>query len=115
MLYLSQDRTWSRKAKEAILSLKIQREKSKEEILQGYLNTIYFGRGAYGIEAAAQAYFDTARQGARRAGGAVLAAIINSPNGYDPANGKAVPPGLKARYDYVIDGMEEMGTLPGRA
>jgi len=48
VLYLTQDRTWSRKAKEAILSLKIQRQMSKDEILEGYLNTIYFGRGAYG-------------------------------------------------------------------
>ncbi len=114
VLYLSQDRTWSRKAKEAILSLKIQREKSKDEILEGYLNTIYFGRGAYGIEAAAQAYFDVSVSELDVRQAAVLAAVINSPNGYDPANGKQSRKGLKARYDYVIDGMQEMGTLPAR-
>ncbi|QIK67941.1 penicillin-binding protein [Nocardioides sp. HDW12B] len=114
VLYLSQDRTWSRKAKEAILSLKIQREKSKDEILEGYLNTIYFGRGAYGIEAAAQAYFDISSSELDVRQAAVLAAIINSPNGYDPANGKQSRQGLKARYDYVLDGMEEMGTLPAK-
>ena len=55
--------------KEAILSLKIQRQESKEEILQGYLNTIYFGRGAYGIEAASRAYFRSPAQAADRPGG----------------------------------------------
>ena len=58
ILYLTQERTLKRKVKEAILSLKLQREQSKEQILEGYLNTIYFGRGAYGIQAAAKAYFD---------------------------------------------------------
>ena len=68
--YLSQDRTLTRKVKEAFLSLKLQSQQSKSEILQGYLNTIYFGRGAYGIQAAAQAYFNkdaqdlTVREGA---------------------------------------------------
>ena len=63
ILYLTQEQSYKRKVKEAILSLKIQRQQSKEEILEGYLNTIYFGRGAYGVEAAAQAYFDDLRQG----------------------------------------------------
>jgi membrane peptidoglycan carboxypeptidase len=58
VFYLSQEQTWSRKIKEAILALKIQQQMSKDQILQGYLNTIYFGRGAYGIEAASQAYFN---------------------------------------------------------
>ena len=58
ILYLTQERSYKRKLKEAILSLKLQRTMSKQEILEGYLNTIYFGRGAYGIQAAAQAYFD---------------------------------------------------------
>ena len=58
ILYLSQERSYKRKLKEAVLSLKIQQQLSKSEILEGYLNTIYFGRGAYGVQAAAQAYFD---------------------------------------------------------
>ena len=57
IFYLSSERTLTRKVKEAFLSLKLQQQQSKQEILQGYLNTIYFGRGAYGIQAAAQAYF----------------------------------------------------------
>jgi membrane peptidoglycan carboxypeptidase len=110
--YLSQERSWQRKFKEAILSLKIQRQKSKDEILQDYLNTIYFGRGAYGIEAASRAYFRKPAKALDVREGAVLAAIINSPNGYDPANGRAAVRGLKQRYHYVIDGMSAMGTLP---
>ena len=58
ILYLTQERSYTRKLKEAILSLKIQQQQSKSQILEGYLNTIYFGRGAYGIQAAAHAYFD---------------------------------------------------------
>ena len=57
ILYLTQERSLSRKVHEAILSLKLQQQLSKQQILEGYLNTIYFGRGAYGVQAAAQAYF----------------------------------------------------------
>ena len=57
ILYLTQERSLSRKIHEAILSLKLQKQQSKDEILEGYLNTIYFGRGAYGVQAAAKAYF----------------------------------------------------------
>jgi membrane peptidoglycan carboxypeptidase len=114
VFYLTQDRTWSRKAKEAILSLKIQRQMSKEEILQGYLNTIYFGRGAYGIEAAARAYFNKPAKDLTLQEGAALAAMINSPSTMDPAQGKAARRDLKERYDYVIDGMTDMGTLPSQ-
>ncbi|MYS18013.1 biosynthetic peptidoglycan transglycosylase, partial [Streptomyces sp. SID4982] len=55
--YLSQDQTVSRKLKEMVISLKVEREKSKDDILAGYINTSYYGRGAYGIQAAAQAYY----------------------------------------------------------
>jgi len=114
VFYLSQERTWSRKVKEAILSLKVQRQMSKEEVLQGYLNTIYFGRGAYGIDAAARAYFGVPASELTVQQGAALAAIINSPNGYDPANGRAAKQDLKDRYTYVIDSMNDMGTLPAK-
>jgi membrane peptidoglycan carboxypeptidase len=57
VLYLTQERTLSRKVKELILAAKIGQSYSKEQILTNYLNTVYYGRGAYGIEAASQAYF----------------------------------------------------------
>ena len=112
VFYLTQDRTWSRKAKEAILSLKIQRQMSKDEILEGYLNTIYFGRGAYGIEAAARAYFAKPAKALTLQEGAALAAILNEPSGLDPANGREARQELKERYDYVVDSMADMETLP---
>ncbi len=110
--YLSQEQTYSRKLREAILSLKVHRQLSKDEILEGYLNTIYFGRSAYGIEAAAQAYFDRPVSKLNVRQGAALAAIINAPNSYDPADGKSARQALRDRYTYVLDSMNEMGTLP---
>ena len=89
ILYLSQERSLQRKAKEAILSLKIQNQLSKSQILEGYLNTIYFGRGAYGIQAASQAYFDKSTPSTSPcAQAAVLASVLNNPTTFDPANGK---------------------------
>jgi len=61
ILYLNQERSYSRKLKEAILSIKIHNQQSKKQILEGYLNTIYFGNGAYGVEVAAQTYFNNRR------------------------------------------------------
>ena len=57
--YLTNERSLWRKAREAVLSVKLERSEDKDQILERYLNTVYFGRGAYGIEAAARAYFDT--------------------------------------------------------
>ena len=67
--FLSQDRTLERKAKEILIAMKIDGEKSKDEILGDYLNTIYYGRGAYGIQTAAQAYFGKSGGEADRGGG----------------------------------------------
>ena len=89
ILYLTQERSCTRKIKEAILSLKIQQQLSKQEILEGYLNTIYFGRGAYGVQAAAKAYFGSRRRASSTLQqSAVLASVLNNPRSYDPANGK---------------------------
>ncbi len=112
ILYLSQERTLTRKIKEAFLSLKVQRQQSKNEILQGYLNTIYFGRGAYGIQAAAHAYFGKDAKDLTVREGAVLASVLNSPGNLDPAEGKGNRQRLLERYRYVLNGMATMGTLP---
>ncbi len=110
ILYLTQEQTYTRKVKEAILSLKLHRQQSKQEILEGYLNTIYFGRGAYGVQAAAKAYFDKPAADLTLAESAVLARVLNNPSRYDPANGEDARTELKAGYDRVLDGMLEMGT-----
>ena len=83
--YLSSQRSVSRKIKEAALSIRVARSESKREILQDYLNTIYWGRGAYGVEAAAQAYFgkDVNQLGLSQA--SLLAALIREPEAADPA------------------------------
>ncbi|MDZ5619371.1 transglycosylase domain-containing protein [Nocardioides sp. HM23] len=111
VLYLTQERSWKRKVKEAILSLKIENQYSKDEVLEGYLNTIYFGRGAYGVQAAAQAYFEVDAKDLNLRQSAVLAAVLNDPNDLDPANGKAARQALKGRYQYVVGEMEEMGEI----
>ncbi|MGL5825481.1 MAG: transglycosylase domain-containing protein, partial [Nocardioides sp.] len=111
ILYLTQERTLDRKLKEAIVSLKLQREKSKEQILEGYLNTIYFGRGAYGIEAAAQTFFDLPAKELNLRQCAALASVINNPTRFDPANGAENEAALKERYNFVLNGMVDMGTL----
>ncbi|WP_327297393.1 transglycosylase domain-containing protein [Streptomyces sp. NBC_01197] len=103
--YLGQEQTISRKVKEFFISIKLDREESKNDILAGYLNTSYFGRNAYGIQAAAQAYYGKNIQDIDIAQGAYLASLLNAPSAYDvvvhPANtGRA-----EARWNYVLDGM----------
>lgn len=111
ILYLTQERSYTRKLKEAILSLKIQQQQSKSQILEGYLNTIYFGRGAYGIQAAAHAYFDKDAKDLTLGECAVLASVLNNPTLFDPANGKDAKENLKERYAYVLNGMAGMGNI----
>jgi membrane peptidoglycan carboxypeptidase len=111
ILYLTQERTLTRKIKEAIISLKLHRQQSKEEILAGYLNTIYYGRGAYGIQAAAEAFFDVPAKDLNLRQCAVLSSVINNPNNLDPANGKDDKRRLRERYRYVLSGMATMGAV----
>ncbi|GAA2241070.1 transglycosylase domain-containing protein [Streptomyces amakusaensis] len=110
--YLNQDQTVSRKLKELVISLKVDDEKSKEEILAGYINTSYYGRGAYGIQAAAQAYYRVDAEKLTLSQGAYLAALLQAPNQYDWAiateNGKAL---AKERWAYALNNMVEEGWL----
>ncbi|MFS3127722.1 transglycosylase domain-containing protein [Nocardioides sp. Bht2] len=111
ILYLSQERSYKRKVREAIVSLKLHRQQSKEQILEGYLNTIYFGRGAYGIDAAARAYFAVPAKKLSVRQSAVLASVINNPTQFDPANGKANRDALKNRYAWILNGMAKTGEI----
>ncbi|MGL5852102.1 MAG: transglycosylase domain-containing protein, partial [Phycicoccus sp.] len=86
--FLTSDRTIQRKAREILLAVKIGREQSKQEILGNYLNTIYFGRGAYGIQTASKAYFGKDVSTLTPAEGAFLATVIRGPSLYDPGIGK---------------------------
>ncbi|MGA4851022.1 transglycosylase domain-containing protein [Streptomyces sp. G5(2025)] len=106
--YLSQEQTVSRKLKELVISLKVDREKSKDDILAGYINTSYYGRSAYGIQAAAQAYYGVDAKKLDVAQGAYLAALLQAPSQYDWSS--ATPTGqklVKQRWNYVLDNMVE--------
>nr|WP_181724114.1 transglycosylase domain-containing protein [Nocardia gipuzkoensis] len=102
------ERSLTRKMHELVISAKMARQWSKDEILAAYLNTIYFGRGAYGIDAAAKAYFGKPVQELTVAEGAVLAATIQLPSSLDPEKN---PEGAKTRWNYVLDGMVSAGSL----
>ncbi|MGW5020884.1 MULTISPECIES: transglycosylase domain-containing protein [unclassified Streptomyces] len=109
--YLDQDQTVTRKAKEFFISLKLDREVSKNEILQGYLNTSYFGRNAYGIQSAAHAYYGKDVGELTTAESAYLAALVNSPNAYDTRAHPENKDRAEARWNYVLDGMVKEGWL----
>ncbi|WP_036920704.1 transglycosylase domain-containing protein [Propionicicella superfundia] len=111
ILYLTSEQTFSRKLKEIVLAVKLNNERSKEQILEGYLNTIYFGRGAYGVEAAAHAWFNTSASELTVQQSAVLAAVLNAPAYFDPDGGDKNLQRLTERYHYVLDGMVEQGTI----
>ncbi|YAL83245.1 transglycosylase domain-containing protein [Dermacoccaceae bacterium W4C1] len=109
--FLSQDRTISRKLNEVMIAVKLDNQKSKDEILTDYLNTIYFGRNAYGIQAASKAYFNKDVSKLTVDEGAFLASIINSPSRLDPANGADAKERVNRRMSYVINGMVSEGWL----
>ena len=94
------------KFKETLLAIKIAKSQSKAEIMDGYLNTIYWGRDSYGIQAAAQAYFGVNAADLTVEQSAMLAGIIPSPNNWDP---KVSPAKAEARWNIVLDSMEEQG------
>ena len=96
------------KINEAFLAVRLTREQDKEEILANYLNTIYFGRDSYGIETAAQAYFNVGVADLDISQAALLAGIIPSPNNFDPRISQA---DAERRWNYVLDGMVETGAL----
>ncbi|GAA2551627.1 MULTISPECIES: transglycosylase domain-containing protein [Streptomyces] len=110
--YLTQEQTVTRKLKELVISLKLDREKPKDYILAGYINTSYYGRGAYGIQAAAQAYYRVDAEDLTVEQGAYLAALLQAPSQYDWAvaseNGRQL---VKNRWNYVLDNMVEEGWL----
>ncbi|MFI8002211.1 transglycosylase domain-containing protein [Streptomyces sp. NPDC086010] len=110
--YLTQDQTVSRKLKELVISLKVDQRMKKDDILAGYLNTVFYGRGASGIQAAAQAYYGVDAKDLDVSQGAYLAALLQAPSQYDWAH--ATPTGkrlVKARWAYTLDNMVEEGWL----
>ncbi len=107
-LYLDNRRTLGRKVREAILAVKVERRSTKAEILERYLNTVYFGRGAYGIEAAARTYFDIHAADLRPDQAALLVGMLRAPERLDPSE---APDAAKKRRDAVLDDMGQLGSL----
>ncbi|WP_404288592.1 transglycosylase domain-containing protein [Microvirga sp. RSM25] len=110
-LFLTQERTASRKIQEAILALWLERNYSKDQILELYLNRVYFGAGAYGVEAAAQRYYGKSARNVSLAEAAVLAGLVQSPSRLAPNRN---PDRAQARAELVIAAMNELGFItPG--
>ncbi|RLU99142.1 penicillin-binding protein [Streptomyces griseocarneus] len=109
--YLSQEQTLTRKAKEFIISLKVDQTKSKKDILQGYLNTSWFGRGAYGIEAAAQAYYGIPAKKLDPSQGAALAALLKGAELYDPATSRGNHERAEERWKWILDREVKAGLM----
>ena len=109
--FLTADRTIQRKIKELIIAIKLENQLSKDEIFENYLNTIYFGRGSYGVQTASLQYFNRTADQLTVSQAVVLASILRSPGLYDPAFNKENRPRLENRFVYVIKGMVGKGWL----
>jgi len=109
--FLTPKRDIKRKIKELIIAIKLENQFSKDQILENYLNTIYFGRGAYGVETGAQLYFGRSANQLTLEQSAVLASILRSPGYYDPDYRKGNLERLQARFKYVIDNMHNEGWM----
>ena len=103
--FLTPSRTVQRKIKELVISLKLENALTKDLILENYLNTIYFGRGSYGVQTAAQQYFNRNANQLTVSQSAVIASILRSPGYYDPSLSKENAARLENRFHYVIQGM----------
>ncbi|MGW2540130.1 transglycosylase domain-containing protein [Kitasatospora sp. NPDC001574] len=104
--YLTQEQTLSRKVREFFITLKINQDQSKEEILKGYLNTSWFGRGATGAQAGAQAYYGVNAKDLNLCQSAMLAGLLKGAAYYDPTI-KANRPRAEERWKWILDRMVE--------
>ncbi|WP_329615520.1 penicillin-binding protein [Streptomyces brevispora] len=109
--YLSQEQSAKRKFKEFFISLKLSNKQSKERILQGYLNTSWFGRGAYGIQAAAVTYYGIPAKDLDPGQTAMLASLLKGAEQYDPAGGKGNHARAVERWKWVLDRQVEIGMM----
>ena len=109
--FLTPSRTIQRKIKELVISIKLENQLSKDQIFESYLNTIYFGRGSYGVMTASQQYFNRNVDQLTNSQAAVIASILRSPGLYDPAFKKGNEARLIARFEYVKSGMIDAGWI----
>ncbi|MCU1430134.1 MAG: penicillin-binding protein family [Actinomycetia bacterium] len=109
---LGRERTVHRKLREAVLAVQLERKYTKREILERYLNTIYFGNGAYGVQAAANRFFGTSASRLTLPQAALLAAVIRAPENYNPYTHKRA---ARLRRNLVLDKMAQYGHLTKQA
>ena len=109
--FLTPSRTIQRKIKELVIAIKLENQLSKDQIFESYLNTIYFGRGSYGVMTASQQYFNRDVDQLTNAQAAVIASILRSPGLYDPAFKEGNAERLANRFEYVKNNMVESGWL----
>ncbi|PLT31657.1 transglycosylase domain-containing protein [Peribacillus deserti] len=107
-LFLQHDKTWKRKLEEAFYTIRIEMNYSKEEILEGYLNTIYYGHGSYGVQAASKYYFGKAAENLTVAEASMLAGIPKGPSRYSPFVSEQ---NAKERQKIVLGAMQSNGYL----
>jgi penicillin-binding protein 1A len=106
--FLTSERSWSRKLRESVLAVKLERRSDKDEILARYLNTVYFGRGVYGIEPAARIYFDRSAHDLTPAQSAFLIGLLSGPTAAEPT---VHPETALRRRNAVLDAMAATGAL----
>ncbi|WP_230195036.1 transglycosylase domain-containing protein [Streptomyces coriariae] len=112
---LSPEHSLARKAREALIAIKLDRTHTKDEILEGYLDTVYFGRGAAGIQSAARNYFGVDAKSLTVAQGAALASILNIPSYYEKAGSDPkVTAKLENRWEWVLDAMAASGSITAK-
>jgi membrane peptidoglycan carboxypeptidase len=109
--FLTSSRTIERKIKELVIAMKLENALSKDQIFENYLNTIYFGRGSYGVQTASQQYFNRNVDQLNLSQTAVIASILRSPGYYDPSLSEENGVRLENRFQYVIDGMLSQGWI----
>ncbi len=109
--FLTPERTIQRKIKELVIAIKLENQLSKDQIFESYLNTIYFGRGSYGVQTASQQYFNRNVDQLTNSQAIVISCILRSPGFYDPSYSKENEERLTARFDYVLKGMIDAKTL----
>jgi penicillin-binding protein 1A len=108
MLYLNRERTFQRKASEAILAIRMEKEYTKDQILELYINMAYFGHGAYGIGAASQVFYGKPPSELSLAEASMLAGVLPAPNSYTPIRH---PDKAKIRQNYVLTRMVDVGMI----
>ena len=109
--FLTSSRTIERKIKELVIAMKLENALSKDQIFENYLNTIYFGRGSYGVQTASQQYFNRNVDQLNLSQMAVIASILRSPGYYDPSLSEENGVRLENRFQYVINGMLNEGWI----